>query len=222
MFHIEDVLLLKDGEQVKAFARRHAITLFPGLFLALLFIVLPFFLLFPLFSLGVPGLILFGITLLGGMLLTIRTLLLWDSDVLLITNYRVVDVDQRGFFSRIVSEAPLSTIQDVSWEKKGLLETVFRMGNVKIQTASTGVTICANQISHPHELHELINDLRHRMGLNVQEGSLPSSPDRLKRIASLLEKYSPEELARVESVLKARERSTLTEAFFEKDSSESP
>lgn len=219
MFHIEDVLLLKDGEQVKAFTRRHVITLFPGLLLALVLIVLPFFLLFPLFSWGIPGVALFAIAILAGMCITIRTLLLWDADVLIVSNFRIVDVDQKGLFTRIVSEAPITSVQDVSWEKKGFLETFFRIGSVRIQTAGGGVTITAVRIPHPQEIHELINDLRHSAS-PATRAEPPSSPDKLKSISSLLEKYSPDELARIESVLKARERSALVDAFLTKDDQE--
>ncbi len=79
MFHIEDVLQLKDDEQVKAIVRRHVVMLVPRLFLALLLIVIPFFLLFPLFSWGLPGAIGFFVVILIGVVIAIRTLLLWDA-----------------------------------------------------------------------------------------------------------------------------------------------
>lgn len=215
MFRVEDVLLPKDEERVKTVTRRHLVTICPGLLLSLVLIVVPFFLLFPLFGWGIPGVIIFFVSLLSGLAIAIRTLLLWDSDVLIVTNLRLIDVDQRGLFSRIVSETPLSSIQNVSWAKKGLIETIFRFGSVKVQTQSVATTIEAQRIPHPQLIHELINDLRqHAAPLQASSGPARASPDPLKHISSLLEKYSPEELSRVEAVLKARERSTLADAFF--------
>lgn len=214
MFRIEDVLLLKDDESVKTLARRHIVTLLPRLFLALIFLVLPFFFLFPLFSLGPLGVVLFIVLFGCGAVLAVRSMLLWDSDVLIITNRRVVDVDQRGVFTRMVSEAPLGSIQDVSWMAKGFLESLFHMGTLRIQLASGTSTIEARSISHPKALHELISELR---GTGVESRksqvesrlleTIPSetTPDsRLARVISLLETYSDEDLARIETVLKAR------------------
>lgn len=225
MFRIEDVLLLKDDERVKTLARRHIVTLLPRLFLALLLIVLPFFFLFPLFALGPLGVALFIVLFGCGAVLAVRSLLLWDADVLIITNHRVVDVDQRGVFTRMVSEAPLGSIQDVSWMAKGFLESLFRMGTLRIQLASGTSTIEAKRISHPKALHELISNLRHvpssgeatkpaepadvtEVEKTVEpsrtEEPQPKEDTRLARIISLLETYSDEDLARIETVLNAR------------------
>lgn len=211
MFHIEDVLLLKDDESVKTLARRHVVTLFPRLFLALVFLVLPFFFLFPLFGLGPLGIVLFIILFGCGAAFAVRSLLLWDADVLIITNHRVVDVDQRGVFTRMVSEAPLGSIQDVSWMAKGFFESLFRMGTLRIQLASGTTTIEARHVSHPKMLHELISTLRH-VPSSEAAATLPDVPEvkkeesRLARVIALLETYSDEDLARIETVLNARKQ----------------
>ncbi len=223
MFRVEDVLQLKDREEVRHVTRRHILTMFPGLFLGLVLIVLPFFLIFPLFSWGVLGVALFFIAVLLGISSAVRTLLLWDADILIVTTLRLVDVDQRGLFSRIVSEAPLDAVQDVSWSRRGVIQTIFRIGNLKVQTAGATANIEAHNIPHPEQVHELINDLRHVLPVKAAMSATPTptanndSPDkdsRLKRIESILDKYSPEELARIESILKERERAAVTEAFL--------
>ena len=220
MFHLEDVLQLKEGEQVKSIARRHVATLVPTLFLALLLIVVPFFLLFPLFSWGIPGVVLFFVAVLIGIVVAVRLLILWDADVLIVTTLRVIDVDQSGLLTRTVSEAAMSAIQDVTWSRKGLIETVFRMGSINIQTAGAATVIGATCIPFPKETYELISELRH-----VTPGSSGSKDpvgenehkERLKTISRLLETYSSEELVRIESILKARERVAVTDAFLKRD-----
>ena len=237
MFRLEDVLLLKQDESIKALARRHFVTLLPRLFLALILIVVPFFLLFLLFSWGAIGVAIFVALVLAGIILAIRTFLIWDADVLIISSLRVVDVDQRGLFSRIVSEAPIANIQDVSWQKKGLVEVIFRMGTVTIQTAGSGIVVKAVRIPDPQEIHELVNDLRRAGSGFTASSALSSAPapqaspamqeprhetetraERVRKIMSMLEKYSPEELTRIETVLRARERSALTDAFLSGES----
>lgn len=216
MFKLEDVLQMKDGEDVKEIIRRHWLTLVPGLLLAFFLIVVPFFLLFPLFSWGVWGASLFVIAVIVGIVIAIRTFLLWDADVLVVTTLRLVDVDQRGIFTRIVSEAPLSSIQDVSWSRKGFLETLFRIGSVRVQTAGTQAAIEAQRISSPERVNDAINDLRN-MTTPKRVDLDPQRLEKLKKISGLLEGFSFEELIRIESILKARERSTVTDAFLEQD-----
>ncbi|MFA4955060.1 MAG: hypothetical protein WC641_07170 [Patescibacteria group bacterium] len=225
MFHIEDVLQLKDDEQVKLIVRRHLVTLFPSLFLALILIVVPFFMLFPLFAWGILGVILFAVAVFCGVVVAGRSVLLWDADLLIVTNFRLVDVDQRGLFTRLVSEVALPSIVDVAWSRKGLLETFFRMGSLAAQTGAAGTKIEARMIPRPERTAEFLNDLRRdiQQVKHVAQPTVPLYPAtddhaaRLKRICGLLEKYSPDELVRIENVLKARERSAVAEAFFAQD-----
>jgi len=216
MFKLEDVLQIKDSEDVKEIVRRHWTTLIPPLLLAFILIVIPFFLMFPLFAWGILGVGLFLAAVLIGIVVAIRSFILWDADVLIITSLRLVDVDQRGVFTRIVSEAPLASIQDVSWKRHGMLETLFHTGTIKIQTAGGQAVIEARKISGPERLAEMVNDLRHKT-VPKKTDIDPERHEKLKRISALLESFSPEELTRIEAILKARERSTVTDAFLGTD-----
>jgi membrane protein YdbS with pleckstrin-like domain len=216
MLHIEDVLQLKEGEKVRFLTRRHLVTIVPKLLLSMLLIVIPFFLLFPLFALGLAGVFVFAAMVIAGIVLAVRTFILWDADVLIVTTFRLVDVDQRGIFSRMVSEAPLTAIQDVSWSRKGVLETMFRMGALVIQTASSTNTIEAPKIPYPEYVHEMINDLRH--ATRPQKKNVdPEREEKLQAIGKLLERFSDEELERIETILRARERKAVADAFLEND-----
>jgi membrane protein YdbS with pleckstrin-like domain len=216
MFKLEDVLQIKDSEDVKEIVRRHWTTLIPPLLLAFILIVIPFFLMFPLFAWGIPGVGLFLAAVLIGIVVAIRSFILWDADVLIVTSLRLVDVDQRGIFTRIVSEAPLASIQDVSWKRHGMFETIFRTGTIKVQTAGGQSVIEARKISGPEHLAEIVNDLRHRTAPKKMDID-PERHEKLKRISALLEGFSPEELTRIEAILRARERSTVTDAFLGTD-----
>lgn len=56
-------------------------------------------------------------------------------DMWIITNERIIDIEQRGLFNREVSEIPLHRIQDVTVRVAGIVETLLRFGTIKIQTA---------------------------------------------------------------------------------------
>lgn len=214
MFHLEDVVQLKEGENVVRLIRRHALTLAPVLGLAVLLIVLPFFLLFPLFGLGAVGVVMFVAAVLIGIVVAGRAFLLWDADVLILTTHRLVDVDQKGLFSRNVTEAQLTSIQDVSWGKKGIWQTLLGMGSIMIQTAGASSNIEAVQVPRPQQLAEFLNDLRHQT--TPKKAIIdPEKYEKIKTIQNMLQGFSLDELERIETILKARERQAASEAFLE-------
>jgi uncharacterized membrane protein YdbT with pleckstrin-like domain len=56
-------------------------------------------------------------------------------DMWIITNERIVDIEQKGLFNREISEIPLHRVQDVTIHVNGIIETLLRFGTIKIQTA---------------------------------------------------------------------------------------
>ena len=74
MIRLEEVIQLKEGEEVKALMRRHVVTLLPQLVAASVLIVAPFFFLFPLFTSGPAGIVLFGVLVLVGVLVAVSFL----------------------------------------------------------------------------------------------------------------------------------------------------
>lgn len=59
-------------------------------------------------------------------------------DVWIITDHRIIDIEQRRLFHREVSELPLDRVQNVTVEVPGFLATMLRFGNVKVETAGQG------------------------------------------------------------------------------------
>ena len=225
MFHLEDVLQLKEGEHVLAIMRRHGSTLVPPLLLAFILIVVPFFMLFPLFSMGIVGMIIFGAAIVLGLGVAIRAFVLWDADVFILTDARVVDVDQKGIFNRFVAEASIGAIQDVSWTRRGMVQTLFGIGTLSVRTAGGGAVIEAKQIKRPEHLQDVLNDLRNGPPKRGADGAMLSPPKDanaeraalLKTLQTMLSAYPLEELDRILIVLRAREKSAAADAFYSGD-----
>ena len=57
-------------------------------------------------------------------------------DILIVTDWRIIDIEQRGLFSRSVTNTPLQNIEDVKVEIHGILPTLFRFGNLHVQSAA--------------------------------------------------------------------------------------
>lgn len=72
------------------------------------------------------------------MVLLVFLFLLWMDyylDMWIITDERIIDVQQQGLFNRQVAEIPLQHVQDVTLEVKGIIETFLKFGTIRIQTA---------------------------------------------------------------------------------------
>lgn len=80
-------------------------------------------------------------------------------DFWIITNDRLLNIEQQGVFARTVSELDLYKIQDATSEVKGILPSLFGYGNIHIQTAGEVRRFDMKQIPNPHETRKLIMDM---------------------------------------------------------------
>ncbi|MFI5260639.1 MAG: PH domain-containing protein [Candidatus Paceibacteria bacterium] len=74
----------------------------------------------------------------------------------IVTNHRIVDIKQRGYFNREVSSLFLSKIQDVTTDVKGILPSLLNIGKIKVQTAGEDVEFVMNGIPRPEQVRNII------------------------------------------------------------------
>lgn len=182
---------LKPGEEVVEIVRRYSLTYLPHGSLGLVLLLLPFFLLFPLFRWGGWGILIFFILILTAIVFIFRILYVWYFNVFVITNFRLIDIDQRGFFSRAVTEANYEKIQDVSITIKGVFATMFKFGSVHIQTAGTQVQIEIDRIYNPQRIQSLITERQKK--ILTQEDAQGATPEDLERVVEKLRKHIGDE-----------------------------
>lgn len=75
-------------------------------------------------------------------------------DIWIVTDDRVLNIEQQGLFNRTVSELDLANIQDVTSEVRGILPYVFGYGDVYIQTAAEQSRFIFEQIPQPDEIRK--------------------------------------------------------------------
>ncbi len=80
-------------------------------------------------------------------------------DLWIITDQRILDVEQVGFFNRVVSELDLRRIQDITSQVHGMLPTIFGFGNICIQTAAEKERFTMESVPHPVKLRREITRL---------------------------------------------------------------
>ena len=80
-------------------------------------------------------------------------------DTWIVTNERIINIEQNGLFSRIVSELHLNQVQDVTSETKGIIATFLSYGDVQIQTAGTRGRFNFKQVDNPEKVKRVITRL---------------------------------------------------------------
>lgn len=145
----------RDGEKLLFVFRRHMIAMRKGFYLLLV----------PLVISAIPPLIwstnleLFLLPI-GGLLLGIMLFLyhfiMWYFTVYIVTDQRIRQVTQRGFFGKDVIELRLSKVQNISYNIPGFSGEIFKYGTIVIQTLVGDLVI--NNVEHPDEIYNKLQN----------------------------------------------------------------
>lgn len=145
----------RPGEEVLFIFRRHIIAMRKGFWLLLI----------PFALSSIPPLIwqqnleLFLLPLGGlglGLLLFFYHWMMWYFTVYLVTNQRIRQITQKGFFGKDVVELKLSKIQNISYNIPGFSGEVFGFGTIVIQTFVGDLVI--RHVEHPERIYNKLQD----------------------------------------------------------------
>jgi uncharacterized membrane protein YdbT with pleckstrin-like domain len=96
--------------------------------------------------------------------------------VAILTTEHFVEIEQSGLFSRKISQMNLDKIQDVSTAQKGLINTIFNIGIIDVQTAGEAPNFTIEYVQDPdavsHKIMETEENYSQRNGLRTP-GSMP-------------------------------------------------
>ena len=112
--------------------------------------------------------------------LTFRAWFLWTNSMYVLTNQRLIVVDQRGWFDRKVGELALMDILKISHEVKGAGATMFNFGDVAIiASGATEADLILSAVYDPYEVQQRIIATKRGEGLpkNKEEKEDQSSKD---------------------------------------------
>ena len=106
---------------------------------------------------------------------SLATLFLWNFffilwvdyylDVWIVTNERIINIEQKGFFNRNISELKLTKIQDVTSEINGFIPTILNYGNICVQTAGEVERFTFLQIPNPNHVKNVIVQLQEKASI---------------------------------------------------------
>jgi len=154
---------LRDGEELLTVVRRSPIAHMWGWGAGAISIIAGFFFLYPLIHAGTWGRILFVLLLVFGVATLLRTIVLNRMNVFVLTSERVIDIDQQGVFSRVVSECLYENIQEMSFKVSGVLGTTLHVGTLMIHTAGDRADLHISGIKDPQHVQELISKIQKKI-----------------------------------------------------------
>ena len=97
------------------------------------------------------------------MLIWLYVFLIWIDyyfDVWIVTEKRIINVEQKGLFVRHISELELQKVQDVTTEIEGIIPSVLNYGDVHIQTAGTVTRFVFWHVPNPFKVKGIIMKLQ--------------------------------------------------------------
>lgn len=146
----------REGEVVQFVFRRHLLTAKKGFaFLVIMFIVgfLPL-----LIWRGNPQIFWFFVgMLLIGIAGCLYSYLLWYFSVYIVTDQRIRQISQKGFFKKTVVDLGLDKIQSISYGVPGLIAGIFGYGTILIQTGVGDLVI--SEVKTPAKIYDKLQNV---------------------------------------------------------------
>jgi membrane protein YdbS with pleckstrin-like domain len=131
----------------------------------------------------------------------LRAWMSYYLDVTIVTERRLIDIEQDGIFARRIAEQSLLRVQDVSAGQNGFLQHLFNYGNLYIETAGEQPNFELHNLPRPNEIAQTILNLHDRLidgggreiEIAVAEGSIGSSHPMLTALPGVA-KHEPHPL----------------------------
>jgi signal transduction histidine kinase len=168
-FYIPEMM---EGEEMKIFLRKHLMFLISPLATIFVMIILPTVGIFVLYSLSSVFLQSpiknFVILIMSTYILLLCgiALFIWFRyyySYLIVTNLRIIEIEQRSLFNRVISELELLRVEDIKALVRGILATFLRYGDVLVETAgATEDNFLFEKIPHASYVGSQILELAQR------------------------------------------------------------
>jgi hypothetical protein len=157
---------LQQGETILATLRKHYILFLAEIGVLFFLFFIPFTLSLTPFSLPflAPGTtVFFGA--LWMLALLVRAFIVWTKfylDVWIVTNIRLVDIEQISLFNRKSSTLELEHIEDITVKVEGLTQSMVGYGTLSVQTAGHIQEFMIKDIADPESAKQIIYNAQHK------------------------------------------------------------
>jgi hypothetical protein len=161
---------MQQSERVVLLCRRHWIHLWPRSVLLAIYALVPPLVISLLIAKyweyeGLQARIFWIIAAVWLLYWALRIFLNWyryNNDIWVITNQRIIDSVKTNPFSHRLSTADLVNVQDMTVERRGILQTALNYGDIVCETASDGGDFVLAGIPRPQDVQLLVDRERDR------------------------------------------------------------
>ncbi len=144
----------RNGENLLFVFRRHIFVARKGLFLFIVITIISFLPFFIWHNNDQNLLLLAILGSLFGLFVLFYHFVLWYFTIYIVTDQRIKQIAQKGFFGKEVVDLQLSKIQNISYNISGIAGSIFKFGTIVIQTL-VGDLIIRN-VDHPEKVYNKI------------------------------------------------------------------
>lgn len=134
-------ITLVEDEEIEFVIVQHPLAKVHLMIVGVLLLFLPFFLMFTLFEKGSWGVTVFVSLVIIAIIFLLREYYMWKYNCFVVTNKKIVDIDQKGLFHKVVSEVTYAKILDISYQSKGVIQSLLGIGDVTITTSIPQVSL---------------------------------------------------------------------------------
>ena len=145
----------REGEELLFVFRRHIIAMRKGFYSLLIPMIIgaiPFLIWQDMLELLWVFVGFFGL----GLLLFAYHFTIWFYTYYIVTDQRIRQITQRGFFGKDVVELRLAKVQNISYNVPGFFGEAFQFGTIVIQTIVGDLVI--QNVEHPDEIYNKLQD----------------------------------------------------------------
>lgn len=158
---------LEENEYIIIFARRHWYTPVIKTLAILFSLLIPIFVSSIVFAFPDINQVAGNTSLLSLIFLTTWVFVAWNAtfivwtnhflDVLIITNFHIIDIEQIGLWNREISTLHLRNVQDISSNVVGFIPSLLNYGDLEIQTAGNMNNFIVRGLQRPDLVRQKIN-----------------------------------------------------------------
>lgn len=163
------MLDIEQNEKIILKVRRHKLVLvFEALFLIFFVVLPPILYIVSEITINIKGndtalflSVYSGVLLIGW----VTFFVIWTNyylDVLVVTDRKIIDIEQMGFFHREVSTVKLENIEDITVNISGVIATFLDYGTLKIQTAAESREFIIRDVPQPNKVKSVIFEFHNK------------------------------------------------------------
>lgn len=195
---LESKIHLRDDEEIEEIVKRYYLLSAWKYVLSLGLLFADAFFLFYFLGKGWWGYSILGLVALFAFYILFKNWFFNNSNVLVITSHRIVDIDRSSWFDEVISSVAYADITDIFVRKKGMLSNILNYGILVTETKSSKSFLEIEKIKRPHEIRDYIWD---RVAEMKKEENGEGKKTLFEKFLDKMPEYSQEELVKMQGYI---------------------